>query len=148
MGDFNINFLNYESCPLTHEFLGNLGPNQRIFSKININTFINEVKDTNWNEILNESNDPEKAYNQFLEVFLHLYETNFPIKQRINKTHINKNKSPWITNCILKSVRKKNRLYKTYLLNPTDKNKHIHKKYKNKLNHIVKIAKKCIMKLD
>ena len=25
MGDFNINLLNYESHPLTHEFLGNLG---------------------------------------------------------------------------------------------------------------------------
>jgi hypothetical protein len=25
-GDFNINLLNYESHPLTHEFLGNLGP--------------------------------------------------------------------------------------------------------------------------
>ena len=58
---------------------------QRIFSKININTFINEVKDTSWNEILNESNDPEKACNQFLKMYLDLYETNFPIKQRINK---------------------------------------------------------------
>ena len=58
---------------------------QRIFSKININTFINEVKDTSWNEILNESNDPEKVCNQFLKMYLDLYETNFPIKQKINK---------------------------------------------------------------
>ena len=46
---------------------------QRIFSKININTFINEVKNTSWNEILNESNDPEKACNQFLMMYLDLY---------------------------------------------------------------------------
>jgi hypothetical protein len=54
----------------------------------------------------------------------------------------NKDKSPWVTNCILKSVRTKNRLYKTYLMNPTDKNEQVYKKYKNKLNHVIKIAKK------
>jgi hypothetical protein len=26
MGDFNINLLNYESYPLTHEFIGSLSP--------------------------------------------------------------------------------------------------------------------------
>ena len=114
----------------------------RIFSKTNINTFENEIKDIYWNEILNETNDPEKAYIQFLGVFLDIYEANFPIKQRKNSKKINKDKSPWVTNCILKSVRTKNRLYKTYLMNPTDKNEQVYKIYKNKLNHVIKIAKK------
>ena len=114
----------------------------RIFSKTNINTFENEIKDICWNEILNETDDQEKAYNQFLGVFLDIYEANFLIKQRKNSKTINKDKSPWITNCILKSVRTKNKLYKTYLMNPTDKNEQIYKKYKNKLNHVIKTAKK------
>jgi hypothetical protein len=102
----------------------------RIFSKTNINTFENKIKDICWNEILNETDDPEKAYIQFLGVFLDIYEANFPIKQRENSKTINKHKSPWITNCILKSVRTKNRLYKTYLINPTDKNEQVYKNIK------------------
>ena len=51
-------------------------------------------------------------------------------------------KSPWITRSIIKSVRKKNKLYKKFLCHPTTNNEHKYKQYKNKLNHIIKIAKK------
>ena len=37
-----------------------------------------------------------------------------------------------MTNCILKSIRKKNKLYKTFLMNRNSKNE----------QHIIKIAKK------
>ena len=87
-------------------------------------------------------NDPETAYNKFLKLFTDLYDANFPLKKRKTNEKVNKNKSPWITNCILKSVRKKHKLYKSFLINPNDKNKQIYIKYKNKLNHIIKIAKK------
>ena len=54
----------------------------------------------------------------------------FLLYKEKNNKKINKDKSPWITNCILKSVRTKNRLYKTNLMNPTDRNEQIYKKYK------------------
>jgi uracil-DNA glycosylase len=47
-----------------------------------------------------------------------------------------------MTNCIVKSVKKKNILYKKYLYHPTVKNENNYKQYKNKLNHVIKIAKK------
>ena len=47
-----------------------------------------------------------------------------------------------ITRCILKSVQHKNKLYKTFLTNQNGKNRQKYTKYKNRLNHIVKIAKK------
>ena len=47
-----------------------------------------------------------------------------------------------MTNCILKSVRNKNKLYKAFLRIRKGKNEHLHKNYKNKLNHIIEIAKK------
>ncbi len=74
-------------------------------------------------------NDPETTYNKFLKLFTDLYDANFPLKKRKNNGKVNKNKSPWITNCILKSVRKKHKLYKYFLINPNDKNKraNIHK---------------------
>ena len=47
-----------------------------------------------------------------------------------------------MTKCILKSVRNKNKLYKSFLKNPNCINKQKYIKYKNKLNHIIKKAKK------
>ena len=60
----------------------------------------------------------------------------------MTKRTIDKNRSPWITRCIAKSVKQKNKLYKKYLQYPKGKNEKIYKKYKNKLNHVIKVAKK------
>jgi hypothetical protein len=38
---------------------------QREYNKANIESFKDAVKNISWNEVLNESNDPEKAYNEF-----------------------------------------------------------------------------------
>lgn len=86
--------------------------------------------------------EPEIAYNKFLELFTRSYDGNFPLKKQKSKMKVNKNKSPWITNRILKSVQKKHKLYKTFLLNSNDKNRQLYMKYENKLNHIKKIGKK------
>jgi hypothetical protein len=93
---------------------------QRDFNKANIESFKDAVKNISWNEVLTESNDPEKAYNEFLKLFMGVYEANFPFKRKQNKTKINKIKSPWMTRCILKSVKNKNKLYKTLLKNPNN----------------------------
>jgi hypothetical protein len=47
-----------------------------------------------------------------------------------------------MTRCILKSVRNKNKLYKSFLNNPDNRNRQKYIKYKNKLNHIIKLSKK------
>ena len=47
-----------------------------------------------------------------------------------------------MTNSVLKSIKRKNKLYKNYLTNSCKKNENIYKRYKNKLNHIIKISKK------
>jgi hypothetical protein len=51
-----------------------------------------------------------------------------------------------MTHGISKSVTEKNKLYRKYLKTPNRKNEETYKKYKNKLNHLVKLAKKIIMK--
>jgi hypothetical protein len=35
-----------------------------------------------FHNILNETNDAEKAYNGFLEMFTNVYEANFPLKRK------------------------------------------------------------------
>ena len=77
-----------------------------------------------------------------MKLFMDIYDAKFPIKIKQNKTRIDKNKSPWMTRCILKSVRNKNKLYKSFLNNPDNRNRQKYIKYKNKLNHIIKLSKK------
>ena len=50
-----------------------------------------------------------------------------------------------MTNCILKSVRNKNKLYETFLIDHNSKNEQLYKNYKNRLNHIIKMAKKNLL---
>ena len=47
-----------------------------------------------------------------------------------------------MTHGISKSVTEKNKLYRKYLKTPNRKNEETYKKHKNKLNHLVKLAKK------
>ena len=47
-----------------------------------------------------------------------------------------------MTKCIAKSVKKKNKLYKTLLNNPCKRNENLYKRYKNKLNQVIKVSKK------
>ena len=64
------------------------------------------------------------------------------MNKKKSRTRIDKNKSPWMTNSIIKSIRRKNKLYKKFLCHPTSNNEYKYKVYKNKLNHIIKITKK------
>ena len=113
---------------------------KRIFNEENIQSFIKTIKDTSWENILNNADNPDNAFNEFSELFMTAFETNFP-QTRI-KSYINKEKSPWMTKCILKSVKKKNKLYKTFLKSPSRKKEKAYKIYKNRLNHVIKLSKK------
>ena len=55
---------------------------------------------------------------------------------------------PQLTSGILKSISKKNQLYKKILKKPSSKIETNYKKYKNKLNHLIKITKKNITKIN
>ena len=75
----------------------------------------------------------------FLSKYTEIYNLSFPLRKvKANKSSISK---PWLSKGLLKSVKLKNRLYKKYLSNPTIENEMTYKRYKNKLNHSVRIAK-------
>jgi hypothetical protein len=114
---------------------------ERIINDSNIQSFTNEIKCISWENVLSNNNSTE-SNNEFFELFANAYEKNFPLTKKVLKKKIDKNKSPWMTKCIAKSVKKKNTLYKKYLCHPTTNNEDKYKRYKNKLNHIIKIAKK------
>lgn len=104
-------------------------------SEVNLANFKLELENSNW-AIISGFEDPSEAY----RVFVSIYNKCFPLK-RFKAIKLNVQK-PWLSKGLLKSVRKKNSLYKLYLNNPIPENEHIYKKYKNKLNHSLKLAKR------
>ena len=115
---------------------------KREINNCNITSFTNSIKNASWDNVFIQEN-LTKSFNEFSKIFTTTYETNFPLlRQKHLKNNIDQGKSPWMTRCIIKSVMRKNKLYKSFLRNPSEKNKTKYKKYKNKLNHIIKMAKK------
>ena len=105
----------------------------------NIFNFRNCLSHFNWYD-LEDISDPQKGYLSFLNKFNELFNNCFPIK-RIKKRKCT-TKKPWLSKGLLKSIGKKNRLYKRYLNCPSNTTLSNCKKYKNKLNHSIRIAKR------
>ena len=93
-----------------------------------INDFKTILNEANWDSLLN-INCPNKAYDSFLQSFLSLYDEAFPkVKIKIkSKSFL----SPWITKGILKSSKRKKKLYEKFLKNKTYSNEINYKTYKN-----------------
>ena len=62
--------------------------------------------------------------------------------QQLSSSMKKKLGKPWITKGIITSTRKKNKLYRKFLRKPNINNELRYKRYKNKLNHVLRIAKK------
>ena len=107
--------------------------------KGNLRKFNENVSKTNWVSFLDE--DSNMAYNNFIDEYSRVYNVCFPLK--VIKGKLLKNcSSPWIAPGLLKSINKKNRLYKKFIRSPSLSNKRKYKTYKNKLNHFIRIAKR------
>lgn len=110
---------------------------------INDNTIDNlkrKLSQIDWSRVY-ECIDVDKAYDLFLADFTSCYDQCLPLQRKTVKirNHISK---PWITSGILKSIRKKNKLYKDTLINKSEQTlqKYVH--YKNKLTKIIRKAEK------
>ncbi|XP_065650727.1 beclin-1-like protein A [Hydra vulgaris] len=92
-----------------------------------------------WNLVL-QSNDANNSYDLFLSQFCKQYETAFPEKQIIVNTKTVM--TPWMSNGLLKSSKRKQKLYDKYLKKKTYKNEMTYKNYKNVFEKTKKISKK------
>ena len=114
------------------------GENKVFIRKItdeNLRKFNENVSNTNWASFLDE--DPNMAYNNFIDEYSRVYNACFPLKVIKGKL-LNNCSSPWITPGLLRSINKKNRLCKKFIRSPSLSNE----TYKNKLNHLIRIAKR------
>jgi hypothetical protein len=112
----------------------------RDYNDLNIIKFQTKLSQIEWTRVL-IGQDPNRLYDVFAEEYYRHFEDCFPLKiSKLNSCR--KSKSPWITKGLLTSVKKKNKLYKKYLANPTPVRDSQYKRYKNKLNHLIRISKK------
>jgi exonuclease III len=85
--------------------------------------------------ILCRANEPNKAYDSFIDMLSKTYNKAFPLYQ-LNKRDHRTFKNPWMTKGLLKSCNKKTKLYLKYIKNPTMINKNKFTTYRNKFKTI------------
>ena len=112
----------------------------RHINENHIRQFREDIESENWQHV-NDIHKPNESYNTFKKAFTDKYNKHFPLRH-IKTTRIRINQNPWITQGIAESSRKKNKLYKKFLKTPSKRNEAKYKIYRNKLTHIVRIAKK------
>ena len=100
------------------------------------------MKNANWDDVFVDEN-PDSAYDTFLSILTSLINKCLPLKKVKRKIT---DKSEWLTKGILISCVQKNNLYKKLKKTPSDENELTYKTFKNKLTHIIRIAKKIYFK--
>lgn len=105
--------------------------------------FQDKIKGLDWNNVLTNSNIDEAAQ-RFSDIFGQVYDESFPlINSSTAKTRIRK---PWISTGILNSIHRKNKLYRLSLKYPSSDNRSNYRVCRNKLNGLLKYARKNILK--
>ena len=111
---------------------------KRIYSAANMNNFHEKLSNTDWSDI-HQAPTTQDKYNLFTKIVNDLHENCFPVtKVRTNPTK----SKPWITTTILKSIKKKNKMYKKCLTNKSVHLLNSYKKYRNTLTSLIRAAEK------
>jgi len=113
---------------------------KRKHTDANIDLFKEKLKAVKWNEVL-DNNNANDDYDKFIDTFNRLYDDCIPQKKCTGKRKTDP-KLPWITKGLLKSINKKNKLYKQYIKSPSERNLQLFKTYKNKLNTLIRKSKR------
>ena len=115
--------------------------NCRSFNQDNIKCFKNSLQLTGWDHIMNDSS-PTNAYSNFMSKFNDMYNRSFPVKRKRISQAKGIPQKPWITKAILKSIKRKDKLYRKYRSSQTASKKRALSEYKNKLTTIIRASKK------
>ena len=109
------------------------------FREENLTNFYTSLSQVDWSNVV-VGQDPDIQFNAFASEYNTHFEECFPLKIiKLNRS--NKSMTPWISKGLLGSIKKKNRLYKKLIKNTTSARESQYKAYKNKLNHLIGIAK-------
>jgi hypothetical protein len=109
-----------------------------VCSNKKIETFNHELSSVDWNTVENIT-DTQHAYTEFSTIFNNLYNKYFPLK-KIKVGY--RNKKTWLTEGLKQCIKTKNKLYVKYRHYPTITNESMYKKYKSKLNLLLRKSEK------
>jgi exonuclease III len=137
ISDHLPNFLLLKFDTNSKRTITNNRPFIRLFGKNNLSRFHDVMSKERWIEIYSE-NDPTIALYAFLNKYNKHFQDCFPLTKLSKKRFKDKK---WLTNGLLKCIKRKNRLYKIFLHHPNEINTLTYKKYKNALT-------KCLRKAE
>ena len=112
----------------------------RLINDSHMNMFKENLVSVNWSDGV-KCDNVNDSYNIFFEKIYKVYDNCFPLQLNCVSNQHNSIK-PWITKEILKSVKRKHRLYETFLKKPSDQHKRKYLLYKNKLTNISSSSKR------
>ena len=113
---------------------------KRDFGEENLTNFHTSLSQVDWSNVV-VGQDPNIQFNAFASEYNTHFEECFP-HRKIKLNRSNKSMTPWISKGLLVSIKKKNGLYKKLIKNTTPARESQYKTYKNKLNHLIRIAKR------
>lgn len=100
-----------------------------------VNTLINE---TDWNDVINKSDNTNELFNNIFKVFCNIYENS---KEAIIKKK-KRNDYPWLSNVLVNCCEIRDKLHKRWIKNKNNvTNEILYKKFRNNLNKKIIIAK-------
>ena len=104
----------------------------------NIDSLNFDLAQEEWLDVLNQF-DANNAYETFINKLLFYYNKNIPLTSNKSRKRIN---NPWITKGILRSIKTRNRLYKTALKSQNNEKLSKYKQYRNRLTSIIRLSRK------
>ena len=104
----------------------------------NIAKFISEMNMIDWQFVLNET-DTAMAYSKFHEAISLKYNACFPYRKISKKYYKNK---PWLSTALKESIKIKNKLYVKSKRSGNSEKVSYYKKYRNKLNQLIRSAER------
>ena len=102
---------------------------RRQYNEKNIEKFCVNLESTDWTTVMSDT-DCQSSYSKFHDIFLGLYDCCFPLR-RVELKY--RNRKPYLTEGLKKSIKVKNKLYKRSLKMKTLYSKKNYLEYKHKL---------------
>ena len=102
--------------------------------------FLNELNNVKWSDIINDSKNLHESTSQVIDKVKTITNKHAPMKE-ISSRKKRLFDRPWITKGILKSIKKKQKMYRTHYLSNNLQKQHEYKRYCNRLNQLKKKSK-------
>ena len=115
----------------------------RDFSHFDKDLFLNDLENIDFNQLINE--DVNESINNVISALQTLSDKHAPVK-KLSSKKIKQSAKPWLSDSILKSIKRRQQLFKTHFLSKDLNKVKFYKAYNNKLNRLKDVAKKGIFK--